>query len=53
MDRDRRAGILLLLAGAAFLLSAYLTYPRRALGFAAGGLFILAGFLRLARARRR
>jgi hypothetical protein len=52
MYRSRKAAILLLLAGAAFLLSAFLDDPRRPLGLVAGGLLLLVGILRFARSRR-
>jgi hypothetical protein len=52
MTRDRRAGFLLLLAGAAFGVSALLTSPPRPLGFVAAVLLAAAGLVRLVRTRR-
>jgi hypothetical protein len=52
MTHDRRSGFLLLLAGAAFWVSAFLTSPRRPLGFVAAALLTAAGVVHLMRARR-
>jgi hypothetical protein len=50
--RGRRAGgFLLILAGVLFLVSGFLTSPRRLLSFVAGGLLIAAGISWLIRAR--
>lgn len=53
MDRDRKAGILLLMAAAAFLVGAVLSDPRRPLNFVAAAAFLLAGLLKLRKASRR
>jgi hypothetical protein len=52
MTHNRRSGFLLLLAGAAFWISAFLTSPRRPLGFVAAALLTAAGLLHLIRAKR-
>jgi len=52
MVYDRKAGILLVVAGAAFLLAALLNDPRQPLTFVAAGALIFAGILRLRRSRR-
>ncbi|HEY7614903.1 MAG TPA: hypothetical protein VH764_18025 [Gemmatimonadales bacterium] len=52
MTLDRRSGFLLLLAAAAFWASAFLTSPRRPLGFVAAALLTVAGVVQLLRARR-
>ena len=50
--RGRRAGgFLLILAGALFLIAAFLDSSRRLLSFVAGGLLIVAGISWLIRAR--
>ena len=52
MDRDRKAGILLVIAAAAFLVGALLNDPRQPLSFVAAAALLLAGVLRLRRSRR-
>ena len=52
MSHDRRSGFLLLFAGAAFWISAFLTSPRRPLGFVTAVLLTAAGLVQLRRARR-
>jgi Flp pilus assembly protein TadB len=52
MDRDRKAGVLLLIAAAAFLVSALLSEPRQPLSFVAAAALLLAGILRFRRSRR-
>jgi hypothetical protein len=52
MVRDRNAGFLLVLAGAAFLVAALLNDPRQPLSFVAAGALLFAGILRLWRSRR-
>ena len=53
MKDDRKAGMLLLLAGLAFAVAALLADPQRLFSYVPAGLFLLLGFLRLARARGR
>jgi hypothetical protein len=53
MDRDRKAGILLLLAAAAFLVGAVLNDPRRPLNFVGAAAFLLAGLLKLRKSSQR
>jgi len=52
MQRDRKAGLLLLLAGVAFLVGALLNDPRQPLSFVAAGALLFAGILYLRRSRR-
>jgi hypothetical protein len=52
MTQYRTAGILLLVAGAAFLVAGLLEQQRSPLRFIAAGALMLAGILRLMRARR-
>jgi len=52
MASEREAGILLVVAGAAFLLAALLNDPRQPLTFVAAGALLFAGILRLRRSRR-
>ena len=52
MDRDRKAGLLLLLAAAAFLVGALLNDPRQPLSFIAAAALLFAGILRFRRSRR-
>jgi hypothetical protein len=51
MLRGRRAAILLLLAGAAFLVAALLNEPWQPLSFIAAGALMFAGLLRFWRSR--
>ena len=53
MDRDRKAGILLIVAASAFLIGALINDPRQPLSFVAAGTLLVAGILRLRRSRRR
>jgi Flp pilus assembly protein TadB len=52
MVRDRKFGILPLIAAAAFLVSALFSDPRQPLSFVAGGALLFSGILRLRRSRR-
>jgi hypothetical protein len=52
MDRDRKAGILLVLAAGAFLVGALVNDPRQPLTFVAAAALLVAGILRLRRSRR-
>jgi hypothetical protein len=52
MDRDRKVGVLLLIAAAAFLVGALLSDPRQPLSFVAAGAMLLAAILRLSKSRR-
>jgi hypothetical protein len=52
MDRDRKVGILLLLAAAAFLVGALVNDPRQPLTFVAAAALLFAGIHRLRRSRR-
>jgi hypothetical protein len=51
MVHDRKAGILLVLAGVAFLVAALLNDPPQPLTFVAAGALLFAGILRLWRSR--
>ena len=52
MNRDRKAGTLLVVAGAAFLVGALLNDPRQPLTFVAAAALLFAGILRFRRSRR-
>jgi hypothetical protein len=52
MLRSRKAGLLLLVAGFAFLFAALVNDPRQPLSFVAAGALMLAGILRLKRSGR-
>jgi len=52
MNRQRMAGLLLIAAGVIFLAAALLEQERSTLRFVAAGALMLAGAVRLARARR-
>jgi hypothetical protein len=51
MNRDRKAGILLIIAASAFLIGALVSDPRQPLSFVAAGALLVAGILRLKRSR--
>jgi hypothetical protein len=51
MSRDRKAGILLMLAAVAFAIFALLSEPRRPFSFVAAGALALAGVVRFWRSR--
>jgi hypothetical protein len=52
VDRDRKAGILLVLAAGAFLVGALLNDPHQPLTFVAAAALLFAGILRFRRSRR-
>ncbi len=52
MVRGRKTGILLVVAGVAFLVAALVNDPRQPLSFVAAGALMFAGMLRLWRSRR-
>jgi len=53
MKDDRKAGLLLLLAGLCFLAAAVLASPQRTFSYVPAGLFLLLAVLRLSRSRPR